>query len=336
MLPPPGREPVAPGNWLMPALVWAATASGRTTTVGHTKTLVAMSPAGEGQYSLPAIQGQRWLVGAMYEVGTSLWITQTVVTVDRADISLDLGLVQAHLPSMGLLQNIDPDLPFYGELENGASIYVPAGALLASNSKSSGGEARSRALVSLQTGLMGGMAGVATALLPDVYMPNQPSVPDVASTNAANSADRSGLLLSDRGTLLVSPVYTFVERELFAGAEMADASVEPGAIESRLREPTILRIPYDAEALAAYGIPESAIRVMHIPYDELPAANRDAGQGAIDARSAGWESVSSYVVDQDNNQVVIFADEMGGYGLITTVTRWRTYVPLLLISQSHP
>ena len=83
-----------------------------------------------------------------------------------------------------------------------------------------------------------------------------------------------------------------------------------------MNAPIVLRIPYDEAALAANGIPESALQVWRIPYD---------AQGM-----ATWEPVESYVVDAESDQVVIFADRMGSYALRAAVVRWRIFLPLVM------
>ncbi len=112
-----------------PVLVWAATAHGpNASEAGHTKDFVALE-GGHGTYSLPALQGQRWLVGALYEHDGAYWYTQTLVSVESADISLDLLLDGPHDLGSGVARWIDAAGSFYTELSDGASLFVPGNLL---------------------------------------------------------------------------------------------------------------------------------------------------------------------------------------------------------------
>jgi hypothetical protein len=263
-----------------PALVWAAAAG------GHTKTWFDMT--GEGEYRLPVLQGKRWTVGAVYEMGSSLWMTQTVISVTEGitDIPLDLTLTQAFSMATRLVQSIDSGLPFYGELENGVSLHIPVGAL-----------PQGRMTLYLQGSIVSALArsDFAQALLQGMSGLGQNRA--LADTSALASE------LPSQGTTLLSPAY-----QVTAIDELGHT---PGADE--LGAPLVLNIPYDEDLLEEYGISEDDIEAVYFGED-----------------SAGWGVVEGYIVDQDDDQVVIFADQLGSYALIATTTYHQVYLPLVI------
>ncbi len=268
----------------LPALVWAATASAQTLTAGHTRTWVEMSSAGEGTYSLPLLQGQKWVVGALYEVENTLWITQTVVDVNRADIVLDLTLAHAYTVAQDLAQMVNPGQSFYGELEDGASLYIPAGVLQDVASLPG-----TPVLLTFQASIMDALAEMPVGMLPGMY--------DAWPQSAGGTS-----------LLLVSPMYTVDAQDVLAGGGTGGTA----SLEEEEAAPMVLRIPYDADVLAVHHIPESALRVVHL------------------TNAGTWVPVDGFVVDAANNQVVVFAQEMGAYAVTVSQARWSIFVPAII------
>ncbi len=287
----------------LPAMVWAATAGGPSRITGHTKVLVPMSGTGEGDYSLPAIQGQRWVVQAVYEVGSSLWMTRAVVDVDSADVRLDLTLTPRDLLPAGVAQILDPDEPFYVELADGASLYIPAGALTV-------------------TGQVASAKG-ATAARPDAAPRiDLPTLISLQSSLIKTLGISVPVPCCSNVGVPLSPAYE-IGAQLLQSAPQAGAQgvgampqlvplAAPADIE--LNVPMVLRIPYDASALAAEGISEEDIRVWYMPTD------------TADTR----EPVEDYVIDAEHDEVVIFAEGFGTYTLAAERTTWSVYLPFTL------
>jgi hypothetical protein len=200
------------------ALVWAAAPG------AHTKTWADVDAG--GAYTLPVLQGQRWAVGAAYELDRQLWVTQTAVTVAEgtADVALDLRLTPALSLTSGLAQAIDAHLPAYGELADGAAINVPVGAL-----PEGGGT------LQLRDSLMRAMARADVSHL----------APSLGGTGPAST-------LAAGDVVLLSPAY-----ELSLVDAMGRA---PGAGE--MAAPMALTIPYDDEALMAHGLKESDVQAV--------------------------------------------------------------------------
>jgi len=280
-----GEEHIRP-----PALVWAATAG------GHTKTWVDMTE--NGDYSLPVLQGKRWTVGAAYEVGRHLWITQTVIAVPTGttDIPLDLTLTQAYSLATWLVQSIDSHLPFYGELGSEVGI----GALGQAERRSSyavgielqippGALPQGHGTLHLKPSLVNPLANGAP-------MPPIPAMP---------SADVSALAseIPPEGVALLTPAY-----EVTVVDDMGYV-----ATDEELNAPMVLTISYDEDTLATYGFSEGDIQAVY-----------------LEQEVAGWEVVEEYVVDEEANKVVIFADRLGSYALITTQEYHQIFLPLIL------
>ena len=285
----------------VPALVWAATVG------GHTKTWVAMPITGSAVYSLPVLQGQKWTVGAIYEVGTSLWVTQTLVAVDAVSVELDLLLTQPYTLVTDLVQSVDPDRPFYGELADEVAAYIPAGALPARGAASASTMAPVRGInpyyiITLK---------LKVYLLIDLFVP--PRILDYLSLRHHNrlfaegqggnvTAAASSSPLSSEEIILVSLPY-----------EIGATNDQGEPVTSDLSQPAVIRIPYDEEELAAQGFTEDNLQPVY--YDEM---------------AGGWGPVESFVVDEEADEVVIFADRLGTYALIATQAPHHIFLPLVL------
>lgn len=258
-----------------PALVWAVTVRGPNP--GHTRDLVMLTN-GQGSYSLPAIQGQRWLVGAVYEVGMSFWYTATVVDVNSADISLDLALGGPHTLA-GDARQLDPAQGFLSELPDGASVFVPGNLL--------------------------GQAGNARVLF-------QQKLHDALAFMGANGVafPIGGLssALPAEGRALLSMVYEF---------QAMDGQGNP--IHGRLNGPVMLRLPY----LLGGSTPAPG---------RAPVASQETVTPVpvyFDPQTQTWMPVENYVVDTENQAVIVFAEQPGSYAVMSAPTATTIYLPLL-------
>ena len=285
----------------VPALVWAATVG------GHTKAWVTMPVTGSAVYSLPVLQGQMWTVGAIYEVGSSLWVTQTVVTVDTADVELDLVLTQAYTLATSLVQSVDPDWPFYGELGDEVSAYIPAGALPTRGAASASTMSLVRSIdpyyiITLKQNVYS---------LLDLFVPLWvwDYIPLRHHDRLFAEGQSGNMTAAASGSTLLSEEITLVSLPYEVGA--TDDQGEPVA--GDLSQPAVIRIPYDEEELAAQGFTEDDLQPVY--YDET---------------TGGWGTVESFVVDADENEVVIFADRLGTYALIATKATQQIFLPLIL------
>jgi len=277
---------VQAGQTKLPALVWAANRD------GHTKGWASQ----DGAYSLPVLQGQTWTVGAIYEAGASLWVTATMVSVNKAEIPLDLILTRPYTLATGLVQAVDRDAAFYGELADVFSAYIPAGALptdATANSQVAALRSRKWVLhLSETVRLLLGLrpkARVSARLGCLLYGDCLPPWRAAGLTTTAAA-----------GVTLLTPAYTI------AGE---DAGGNP--IVGSLSAPAVLRIPYDAGELASLGFTEADLQALY--YNET-----------LDA----WERAASFIVDQDADAVVIFAERLGSYALVATEARNQVYLPL--------
>lgn len=79
---------------------------------------------------------------------------------------------------------------------------------------------------------------------------------------------------------------------------------------SVLATPLVLRIPYDAATLDAQGFSPDELFVVY-----------ESGNGA------GWQSYSSFVVDESSREVVIFAEQWGSYALAGATVYQKLYLP---------
>jgi len=273
----------------VPALVWAATKG------GHTKTWTSL----DEEYSLPALQGQTWMVGAVYETGSSLWITHTRVTVDSADVPLDLALVGPYTTSTSLMRSVDPDRPFYGELVDRISVYIPAGALPTRETSALVGPVAItgpirrivNAVETLQLLIMF-YPGIDTYAEAICFMYGICPGEIAAMSNSTPSSD----------IVFLSPAYQVTAEDATGVPVVGDLNV-----------PAVLQIPYDEEQVTGLGFTESDIQPIY--YNDV---------------SGGWEPVDSFVVDTDADEVVVFADRLGTYALIATQARSTVFLPLVL------
>ncbi len=285
----------------VPALVWAATVD------GHTKTWVAMPITGSTVYSLPVLQGQVWTVGAIYEVGASLWVTYAVVAVDTADVELDLLLTQPYTLATDLVQSVDPDRPFYGELPDEVAAYIPAGALPAREAASAG--------------LMSPVRGInpyykitlrlKVYLLIDLFVPLwiQDYFPLRHHNRLFAEGQGGSVTAAAAGSTSSSEAITLVSLPYEIGA--TNDQGEP--VTSDLSQPAVIRIPYDEEDVTEQGFTEADLQPVY--YDET---------------TGGWEPMESFVVDEEADEVVIFADRLGTYALIATQATRQIFLPLIL------
>ena len=301
-----------PGDFRMPAVVWAATVGGRT------RTQVPMSVIGHtGVYTLPALQGQTWTVGAAYldRDGVTLWITETLVTVDSAAVSLDLTLHQFYSVTAVLMQSVDPDQSFYSELVDRVSAYIPGGALTNSGTMSAGAISPNPAYLSINPYYIITLK-LKLFLIMDLFLP-----PDWAHilphhSNSLLTDERSG----SRTTIASSSPQPPGEVVLISPSYEVSAMDDQGnPVVGELNPPAAIRIPYDEDEVATLGFSEDDVQPLC--YSET---------------HGGWGAVDSFVVDQDADEVVIFADHLGTYALIATKVQHQIYLPLVLRGVSSP
>lgn len=277
-----------PSGFQMPAIVWAGSTSGRT----YTQAPMPMNPGEE--YSLPAFQGEQWLVGAAFVdiSGETVWITETVVTVDAADVPLDLILTDSYTSLLRVAQTADPNQPFISELINKIHVSIPAGALPA------GGRVRTF-VEEVQPG----------RILMDLYANLSPEwqgsfcdLFNVCWNTGASGGNNAGM------RLLTAPVRIGVENAL--------GQAQTGPINT----PMVIRIPYHTAGLAQMSLHSAAAPaptpyIQPLYYDEL---------------MGGWQPVDDYVVDSVNNEVVIFSDQMGVYALVSFTSASEVYLPVVM------
>ena len=286
----------------MPAIAWAVTAGGRT------RTRVPMPMKAGDEYRLPVLQGRTWTVGAAYldQDGTTLWITGTVVAVDTVTVTLDLTLTPAYTLATGLAQSVAPDEPFYGELADALSTYIPAGALPTTGSTSTSmaaALAESCPLlvhmrVPLQRLIDLYLFGMAAKVASGTPLPPVPILP----VGMARMAAAASSTLPPEGITLLSPAY-----------EVSAEDTQGNPVTSDLNQPAVIRISYDEVELTAQGFTEDDVQPVY--YNET---------------YGGWESVENYVVDEDADEVVIFADNLGTYALMATEATHQVFLPLVL------
>ena len=258
-----------------PTLVWAAT------TGGHTKTWTDLDAG--GTYTIPVLQGRRWVIGAAYEVDRQLWITQTVVMVREGtvELSVDLQLASAYSLAEGLAQSIDGYLPSYGELEDGATINIPAGALPENLATLQIRDSVLEALAQADFSNLSAVLGMVEEL--DLPAPEDLGLGDF---------------------VLMSPAYDVTIADLLGQLPDADELLAPMA----------LTIPYDEDALADYGLSESNLQAVAF------------GSGGV-----GFEVVDSFLVDEEADEVVVFADGPGSYGLVAVNPSYpQVFLPLIV------
>ena len=295
------------------AMVWAMTAG------AHTKTWVSMPMAAGEEYHLPALQGQQWLVSASYWDGEQAWFAQQQVTVSGSDVPLDLTLVPVSETDVvqRITQAIDTAKAFYAELSDGASLYVPAGAL-------ADAALTADANTSLTT------QGQIKKTI-DFYK-NCVDFVDIDGDGIPDGVWRYFCLKNQlplhaasvqRGDS-VGPLPPIPELEkLSEGYTLGGLDGAGGRLpDSAIRAPLILHLSYDGAG--------SAPLVMYAPPPAAAGAGVSALSVASTTQAGGWTYYSDYVVDEANQEVVIFVEQWGSYALAESVIPDQLYLPLTL------
>ena len=102
------------------------------------------------------------------------------------------------------------------------------------------------------------------------------------------------------GVALLGPVYQVTASDM-QGNDIAT-----------LNAPMMLQIPYDAAVLSAAGLTPDDIQVAYFNPD-------------VD----GWMLLDGYIVDQTAGQVIVSAEALGGYGLISVTSYGKTALPIM-------
>ncbi|RME60405.1 MAG: hypothetical protein D6790_09330 [Caldilineae bacterium] len=274
-------------------------------------------PMGPGEeYSLPAIQGREWLVVGAYWDGEQLWTARQTVSVDSADVSLDLTLVPVsqHPAVKRISQAIDTAKALYAELSDGAKLHVPAGALQGqTGGQSEAGLPQLRKTLHFFLDETLALYGNDSS-----YVPGCCDIQGVQGAAVSESGPFPPIPNIDVN--LISPAYTL---------GMVDRAGNP-VTDDVFNSPVILRIPYGSPQRSGAGAidPANIVALKHV---QAPAAQSSARSAAAASDPAGgWEPVATYLVDEVNQEVIIFVDGWGSYTLGAVNIPTQLFLPVTI------